>query len=53
MSSSVRSMMPAARLSPACTMVTSGESVYGIPELQSVLNAAVAAEYEANAEDAE
>ena len=27
MSSSVRSMMPAARLSPACTMVTSGESV--------------------------
>ena len=30
-----------------------GEADYGIPELQAVLNAAVAAEYEANAEDAE
>ena len=39
---------------PSTTMVlTSGESGYGIPELQAVLNAAVAAEYEANAEDAE
>ena len=34
-------------------VLTSGESGYGIPELQAVLNAAVAAEYEANAEDAE
>ena len=34
-------------------VLTSGESGYGIPELQAVLNTAVAAEYEANAEDAE
>ena len=34
-------------------VLTSGESGYGIPELQAVLNAAIAAEYEANAEDAE
>ena len=34
-------------------VLTSGENGYGIPELQAVLNAAVAAEYEANAEDAE
>ena len=34
-------------------VLTSGESGYGIPELQAVLNAAVAAEYESNAEDAE
>ena len=34
-------------------VLTSGESGCGIPELQAVLNAAVAAEYEANAEDAE
>ena len=34
-------------------VLTSGESGYGITELQAVLNAAVAAEYEANAEDAE
>ena len=34
-------------------VLTSGESGYGIPELQAVLDAAVAAEYEANAEDAE
>ena len=34
-------------------VLTSGESGYGIPELQAVLNAAVAAEYEADAEDAE
>lgn len=34
-------------------VLTSGENGYGIPELQAVLDAAIAAEYKENAEDAE